>query len=1017
MLNFKKMKLKSTLIFILVLFAVQFSFGQSIEDAFGKRKETYFSFRIRSKEEIHKLTNIISIDNVKGEKVWAYANMKGFLEFSRLGYDITLLPHPGDAPGVEMTDHITLGVLTTWNYYPTYTAYVDLMNQFQSAYPSLCQIQTIATLASGRKILAAKISDNVATDEAEPEFLYTSSIHGDETTGYILMLHLMDYLLTNYGTNTEVTSLVNSMEIYINPLANPDGTYAGGNATVTGATRYNANGVDLNRNYPDPIGGPHSDGEVWQPETVAFMDFATAHHFVASANFHGGAEVVNYPWDTKAELNADDAWWQYVSHEYVDTARIHGNTSYMTDVDVSGITNGYAWYEVKGGRQDYMNYWHHCREVTIELSSTKTLPAASLLTWWNYNYRSLILYMKEARYGIHGIITNAVTGLPLAAKVFVTGHDQFNTETYSSANLGDYTRLIKGGTYTLEVSAPNYQTKTITGVVVADHNTLTLNIQLSPNMVTTAAVSAITQTTAVSGGNVISDGGSAVTARGVCWSTSANPTIAGSHTTDGSGLGSFTSSITGLSGSTVYHIRAYATNSGGTNYGDDLTFSTLCGTISTFPWNEGFENAGIIPNCWTNEPVNNSGISWVFITGNGGSNPAAAHGGTYNACLKDANAADNKTKLVTPTLNLAALSSPVLKFWHTQPVWSGDQDQLIVYYKTSSTGTWTVLATYSASITAWTQETINLPGATGDYYIAFEGNAKYGYGVCIDDVSITGTLKTLSVSPLNQGVTAVAGSTTFIVTSNSAWTASSNQSWCTVTASGTGNGTVSAVYTQNSSGISRVASINILVNGLTPFVVTVTQEGASNKVLNITIFLEGLFDGATMRKAQNASGDQFPGTIADRITVELHNSTAPYAIAGSPYLVDVNTDGSATVTIPSTYSGSYYVAVKHRNSVETWNASPLSFSLATMNYNFTVSAGQAFGNNLKQVSGKYVIYCGDVDQDGVVDSGDITPVDNDALNYLSGYLSTDINSDGIIDTGDMTILDNNAMQYVGKIIP
>lgn len=92
--------------------------------------------------------------------------------------------------------------------------------------------------------------------------------------------------------------------------------------------------------------------------------------------------------------------------------------------------------------------------------------------------------------------------------------------------------------------------------------------------VTTTAVSSITSNSASSGGNVTSDGGASVTARGVCWSTSANPTISDSKTTDGTGTGIFTSSITGLSANTTYHVRAYATNSVGTGYGSDISFAT-----------------------------------------------------------------------------------------------------------------------------------------------------------------------------------------------------------------------------------------------------------------------------------------------------------------------------------------------------------------------------------------------------------------------------------------------------------
>jgi uncharacterized protein (TIGR02145 family) len=97
---------------------------------------------------------------------------------------------------------------------------------------------------------------------------------------------------------------------------------------------------------------------------------------------------------------------------------------------------------------------------------------------------------------------------------------------------------------------------------------------VAPPTLTTTPVSVITQTSAVSGGNITSDGGDAITARGVCWATTVNPTTANNKTSDGSGPGSFTSTITGLTPNATYHVRAYATNSAGTAYGSDLTFIT-----------------------------------------------------------------------------------------------------------------------------------------------------------------------------------------------------------------------------------------------------------------------------------------------------------------------------------------------------------------------------------------------------------------------------------------------------------
>jgi hypothetical protein len=294
-------------------------------------------------------------------------------------------------------------------------------------------------------------------------------------------------------------------------------------------------------------------------------------------------------------------------------------------------------------------------------------------------------------------------------------------------------------------------------------------------------------------------------------------------------------------------------------------------------------------------------------------------------------------------------------------------------------------------------------------------------GVCsaINSVTVTqtGVSPTLSVTPSIQYVPVSSGTTTFSVTSNSPWTVSSDQLWCNVTTSGSGNGSIAATYSENTNVSSRSANITVTVNGLVALVVVVTQDGLSPKTLNLTLFLEGLYNGATMNKAQNESGAQFQGTVADQITIELHNSTSPYAIAGEPYTVDVNTDGTAYVTIPATLSASYYIVLKHRNSIETWNSSPISFSGTTISYNFSDAINKAYGNNLKLISGKYLIFGGDVNQDGILDSGDMTPTDNDASNFVSDYISTDVNGDGIIDCSDMILLDNNMLNFVSKITP
>ena len=479
--------IRKSLLFIACCFLFSIAYTQNnvndlqlIDKIFNKKIETYFKFEISSTKQIHELTKIISIDDVKNKTVFAYANKKEFEKFLSLNIDYTILISPGKLiKNPKMLEKVNIREITDWDFYPSYEAYESMMYQFETDYPTICKIVNIGTLSSGRKLLVARITDNLLAHENEPEFLYTSTMHGDETAGYILMLRLIDYLLSNYGSNNRITDMIDDNEIWINPLANPDGTYAGGNNTVYGATRSNANGVDLNRNYPDPEDGPHPDGNPWQPETIAFMDFAEDHDFVLSCNIHSGAEVCNYPWDTWYPRHADDDWWIFVCREYADTAQFYSPYGYLTDLN-NGITNGYDWYTIAGGRQDYMNYFHQCREFTLELSDIKILPANQLPAFWEYNYRSFLNYIEQINYGIRGIITDSITGNPIEAEVFIDGHDIDSSWVYSSLPVGNYYRPIYAGTYEITYFAQGYFPKTKSNVIAFNRNTTYVHVQLAP---------------------------------------------------------------------------------------------------------------------------------------------------------------------------------------------------------------------------------------------------------------------------------------------------------------------------------------------------------------------------------------------------------------------------------------------------------------------------------------------------------------------------------------------------------
>jgi hypothetical protein len=130
----------------------------------------------------------------------------------------------------------------------------------------------------------------------------------------------------------------------------------------------------------------------------------------------------------------------------------------------------------------------------------------------------------------------------------------------------------------------------------------------------TDSVTQITLNAALSGGNITNDGGAAVTARGVCWSTSQNPTISDSKTSDGTGKGIFTSTITGLSSNQTYYVRAYATNSVGTAYGDEVSFKTLLNGIQQTSDHE--VNFVVFPNpsngTFTINNIQQTASIWIY---------------------------------------------------------------------------------------------------------------------------------------------------------------------------------------------------------------------------------------------------------------------------------------------------------------------------------------------------------------------------------------------------------------------
>ncbi len=468
----------------LLAFCVSFLsiFGQDFSNKdlwqqIEQRGEVYLSFNTSDINNDKSNFNKLSFDKIEGDRTYFYANIDAINSINGSSLPYNLEPIPSMLFEPIMAKSIA-AISNTWDAYPTYSQYDSLMQKFATDYPSLCKFHIIGTLTSGHQILAVELGDNVHQNENEPQFLYTSSMHGNEVTGYVMMLRLIEYLLENYSTDPQINYLMNNIEIWINPLANPDGTYYGGDNTVFGSTRYNANSVDLNRNYPDPDDGPHPDGKAYQQETQIFMNFEDSMNFNMSANIHGGKEVVNYPWDTYSNLHADNSWWIRISKMYADSAQFYSPSGYF-DFYGTGYTNGYQWYPITGGRQDYMNYYQHCREVTLEISNAKVVAENKLQNHWDYLYRSFLNYMEQITYGINGQSTDSITGFAVRTKLEILNHDIDSSEVYSNDS-GFYYRPIFAGNYDLKFTAPHYYSKIIQNVQIATDSITNIDVQLVP---------------------------------------------------------------------------------------------------------------------------------------------------------------------------------------------------------------------------------------------------------------------------------------------------------------------------------------------------------------------------------------------------------------------------------------------------------------------------------------------------------------------------------------------------------
>ncbi len=423
----------------------------------------------------------------------------------------------------------------------------------------------------------------------------------------------------------------------------------------------------------------------------------TAANPITTTTATSGGNVTNA--GTSSVTARGVCWSTSANPTIADNKTTNGTGAGVFSSSITGLTSAVT-YHIRAYATSAVGtaYGTDITFTTLGTAPTVTTTAASSITTTTAT--------------IGGNITNAGTSSVTARGVCWSTSANPTTsdsKTTDGAGIGAFSNSITGLNSAVTYHIRVYATSAVGTSYGADMTFTTLGT--APTVTTTAANS-ITTTSATSGGNVTNAGTSSVTARGVCWSTSANPTTSDSKTTDGAGIGAFSSSITDLTSAVTYHIRAYATSAVGTSYGADMTFTTL-GTAPT------------ITTTAASSITTTSAISGGNVT-TGGTSSVTARGVCWST-LPNPTTADNKTTDGTGTgvfsSSLTGLTSAVT--YHIRAYATSD-----VGTTYGSDLTFTTLGTAPTVMTAVASAITNISATVGGEVISLGTSPVTARGVC-----------------------------------------------------------------------------------------------------------------------------------------------------------------------------------------------------------------------------------------------------------------------------------------------
>lgn len=338
-----------------------------------------------------------------------------------------------------------------------------------NAFPSITHLYSIGKSVQGRDLWVIAIGESPRDHKfLRPEVKYVGNIHGNEVVSRELLVQLIYYLVHSYGHNRTITRFLNTTRLHILVSLNPDGfataEATGGRGDCRGVKgRGNFNNFDLNRNFPDYFVTNPVDR---QQETTAMMDWMERNQFVLSGALHGGALVVNYPYDNlpygmsepSHSPTSDDDVFVHLAKVYSFThPTMHRGFPCPHDRErfENGIVNGASWYLVTGSMQDYNYIFHGCMELTLEISCCKFPSNDKLELHWNENKNALVKLITQVHMGVKGVVQTR-DGRPIAGAVIKVVGRLHGTKT---TELGEFWRLLLPGDYTIKVTSEGYESE------------------------------------------------------------------------------------------------------------------------------------------------------------------------------------------------------------------------------------------------------------------------------------------------------------------------------------------------------------------------------------------------------------------------------------------------------------------------------------------------------------------------------------------------------------------------------